>query len=185
MLLNMRKKMRPIPMYKILVCVLFAFLLNGCVVRTTPAGASSDVELTDQARAYIKRHGIVLHPSTTNLEIFEAARTDGKITVKRHCTDDGRDVMAALLVFLSMGLLPAPSYSASLEISAPDAEARGGRRTIYYTYLRESFGLTNTIWALLPNAKIVDDQSSASRYEEEKQAFERALVTVINSLSDL
>jgi hypothetical protein len=180
----MRNKMRPISIFKIIVCVLSALLLNGCVVRTIPSGASSDVELTDQARAYIKRQGIVLHPSTNNAEILEVARTDGKITVKRHCTDDGRSILAGLFVFLSLGLLPAPVYSASLEISAPDAEARGGRRTVYYTYLRESFGLTNTIWALLPNAKIVDDQSSASRYEGEKEAFERALVTVINSLSD-
>ena len=181
----MRNNTRPIPIFKILVCVLSAILLNGCVVRTIPAGASSDVELTDQARAYIKRHGIVLHPSTTNPEILEAARSDGKITVERHCTDDGKNIIAGLLVFLSIGLFPAPFYSASLEISAPDAEARGGRRTIYYTYLRESVGLTNTIWALLPSGKIVDDQRSASRYEEEKEAFERALVTVINSLSDL
>jgi len=172
-------------MFKIIVCALSALLLNGCVVRTIPAGASSDVELTDQARAYIKRHGIVLRPSTTNPEILEAARSDGKITVERHCTDDGKSIMAGLLAFLSLGLLPAPVYSASLEISAPDTEAHSGRRTIYYTYLRESFGLTNAIWTLLPNAKIVDDQSSASRYEEEKEAFERTLVTVINSLSDL
>jgi hypothetical protein len=102
-----------------------ALILNGGLVRNTPAHFSLDTELNDRAKEYIKKHGVILATTTTNPEILEAVRSDGTIKIDRGFTNDGKDIASVLLTALSLGLIPAPSYSEYVSVSFPRNESCG------------------------------------------------------------